>query len=176
VHSQFVKHHNASIFRLLRKEFDYMMAKIKSLHKSKRFVSQLTTVIRALQFSMNLGVFSDNNLPISINPGTNVKTSDKQATNEQNSESLELRIPDNEAIALFISFYKLLFLGSKFAKKMLKLKVEKESNIVLDEVGTTTDEDGKSDSSYLIDTSDFIHSDFNPLEDPLMTDDEQDAY
>jgi len=40
----------------------------------------------------------------------------------------ELKLPDNEALPLFISFYKLLFLGSKFARKMLKIKIEKTYN------------------------------------------------
>lgn len=39
----------------LLKEFEYMMSKIRTYHRSKRFVSQLTTILRALQFSMNLG-------------------------------------------------------------------------------------------------------------------------
>jgi hypothetical protein len=72
---------------------------------------------------------------------------------------------------MFISFYKLLFLGSKFAKKMLKLRVEKESNIVIDEGGTTTEEEGLSESGQFIDTSDFIHSDVgNTTDDLLLTD------
>ena len=58
---------------------------------------------------------------------------------------------------MFINFYKLLFLGSKYARKILKLKVEKESNIILEDGGTTTD-DNLSDNNYLIDTSDFIQS------------------
>ena len=33
-----------------------MMSKIAHYHRSKRFISQMTTVLRALQFSMNLGV------------------------------------------------------------------------------------------------------------------------
>jgi hypothetical protein len=39
-------------------------------------------------------------------------------------KSNEIIIPDNEVISLFIGFYKLMFLGSKFASKMLKIKVE----------------------------------------------------
>lgn len=37
--SAFVKNTNPKIFKLLQREFDYMMLKIKTLHKSKRFIS-----------------------------------------------------------------------------------------------------------------------------------------
>lgn len=33
-----------------------MMSKIKVYHRSKRFISQMTTILRALQFSMNMGL------------------------------------------------------------------------------------------------------------------------
>ena len=48
--------HNPLIFEKLMDEFDYMMSKIKQYYKSKRFISQMTTVLRALQFSMNLNI------------------------------------------------------------------------------------------------------------------------
>lgn len=32
-----------------------MMSKVQYYYRSKRFISQMTTVLRALQFSMNMG-------------------------------------------------------------------------------------------------------------------------
>ena len=39
----------------------------------------------------------------------------------------EIVLPDNEAIELFVNFYKLLFLGSRFASKMLKIKLNPQA-------------------------------------------------
>jgi len=55
----------------------------------------LTTVIRALEFTMNTAV-----------------------------ESKKLRLPDSEAIILFLNFYKLIFLGTRFAEKVLQIKLQ----------------------------------------------------
>ena len=51
--SEFIQNNNEKIFKNLKKEFDYMMGKIHLYHRSKRFVSQMTTIMRALQFSLN---------------------------------------------------------------------------------------------------------------------------
>ena len=79
----------------------------------------------------------------------------------------DLKLPDNEALLLFLNFYKLLFLGSKFARKMLKIKIEKsynskgQSQIDIEKslatAGITTDEESKK-SDFFIDTSDYIVS------------------
>ena len=117
-------------------------------------------------------------MPIAPVPGAKGKISDKSSLG--GVQSVGLKIPDNEAIVMFISFYKLLFLGSKFAKKMLKLKLESSSvssdKLIFEQVGATTDDDAK-DSSYLIDTSDFIQSDLNDLnDDSLLHEGNLDAY
>jgi len=70
-------------------------------------------------------------------------------------------LPDNEAIVLFVCFYKLLFLGSDFAHKMLKIRLEKtdpkEIAKIVIESGVSTDEEGKmSDGNFLNDTSDVL--------------------
>jgi len=80
--------------------------------------------------------------------------------------SLELKIPDNEAIGLFINFYKLLFLGSEFSKKMLKIQLEKdgnpngERNLLIDsKTKDQTTDDELSDGKFLYDTTDIASSD-----------------
>ena len=40
----------------------------------------------------------------------------------------KVSINDNECIKLFLSFYKLLFLGSPFAEKMLNIKFEESKS------------------------------------------------
>lgn len=40
------------------------------------------------------------------------------------NESQKLIINDNESVKLLLNFYKLLFLGSPFAEKMLNIKIE----------------------------------------------------
>lgn len=46
--STFIQLNNGVIFASLRKEFEYLMGKLQSYHRSKRFISQMTTVVRAL--------------------------------------------------------------------------------------------------------------------------------
>lgn len=74
----------------------------------------------------------------------------------------KLVINDNECIKLFLNFYKLLFLGSPFAEKMLHIKFEESKSkkpaklVRYDEEPSF--EELKSDSggaSFIIDTSDF---------------------
>ena len=100
-----------------------MMSKIAHYHRSKRFISQMTTVLRALQFSMNLGVTNVvAGFPIKQTPGAAIN----QGAAKQLLGNSDMIIPDNEAVQLFIHFYKLLFLGSNFAQKMLKLQIDKQ--------------------------------------------------
>lgn len=62
---------------------------------------------------------------------------------------------------MFISFYKLLFLGTEFAYKMLKIKVieakdDEPLQIILND-GTKTDEESKlSDNNFFNGTSDIL--------------------
>ena len=77
----------------------------------------MTTVLRALQFSMNLGAFQGH--------VSNLKSGVDESNNMSVIANYQLKIPDIEVIGLFISFYKLLFLGSKFSKKMLKINLSK---------------------------------------------------
>jgi len=56
-------------------------------------------------------------------------------------------LQDNIAVTLFINFYKLLFLGTEFSRKMLKLQVVEESKegnkLIITDDGIRTDEEGK---------------------------------
>jgi len=122
-----------ALYTKLKSIFEAQMRKIPYNYRSKRFVSTLTTVIRALQLSLN-----------------------EMLTNQK------LVITDNECVKLFLHFYKLLFLGSSFAEKMLHIKFEeskgpnKRSKITMQEE-EEKQEDLRSDSgaSFLIDTSDM---------------------
>jgi len=46
--SQFLRQNNEQIFKKLRNEFEYLMSKIQTHYRSKRFISQMTIVVRAL--------------------------------------------------------------------------------------------------------------------------------
>lgn len=77
-----------------------------------------------------------------------------------------MKMDETQAIKLFVSFYKLLFLGTEFSSKMLKIKIiEKKSSldsnsIIIDNDGMKTDEESKmSDNNFIYDTSDIITSD-----------------
>jgi len=39
VASSFIRQNNAAIFASLRKEFEYLMSKLQTYHRSKRFIS-----------------------------------------------------------------------------------------------------------------------------------------
>lgn len=71
-----------------------------------------------------------------------------------------MKIPDNEVIALFVNFYKLLFLGTPFSRKVLKIKLEVGDKQIVINDGQLTDEEGRfSDGAMIEDTSEFISSD-----------------
>jgi hypothetical protein len=74
----------------LKELFLYLVKKLAQNYKSKRHIIMLTTVTRALQYTMVIAV-----------------------------ESKKLRMADQEAIIMFLHFYKLVFLGTKFAEKVL---------------------------------------------------------
>lgn len=70
----------------------------------------------------------------------------------------EIILPDNEAIELFVNFYKLLFLGTKFASKMLKITLNQQAKKIEipDAAGQeATDSEG---GSFIVDTSDALLS------------------
>ena len=75
----------------------------------------------------------------------------------------KLVINDNESIKLFLSFYKIMFLGSPFAEKMLNIKFEetkttgKKGASKVMQLTEENLEELKSDSgsALLIDTSDI---------------------
>ena len=54
----------------------------------------LTTVIRALQYTMDIAITSQ-----------------------------KMKIPDSDAIILFVDFYKLIFLGTKFTERVLQIRL-----------------------------------------------------
>lgn len=65
-----------------------MMTKIRTYHRSKRFVSQLTTILRALQFSMNLGY---NGTANALLPGQQRKINkEKKDSSPKNKEEMKL--------------------------------------------------------------------------------------
>lgn len=66
----------------------------------------------------------------------------------------ESLIPDNEVISLCINFYKLMFLGSKFAQKMLKIKVDTSTTLKFVIDPSLISEDEQSDTGFVNDTSD----------------------
>ncbi|CDW76050.1 heat repeat-containing protein 6-like [Stylonychia lemnae] len=134
--SQFYKDNQETIFMKLKSLFDQLMRKINQNFKSKRFISFLTTVLRALQLSL-----SDNTKMVQLN--------------------------DTETIKLYINFYKLLYLGTPFAEKMLNIKLEetKQKAKKKGEQQQITqqewdEEELKGDSgSFIIDTSEMSSSD-----------------
>lgn len=95
-------------------------------------------------------------------------------------------IDDKDAVHLFLCFYKLLFLGTEFAHKMLKIKLadkqygNAEHQLVIeDHKGNTTDEEGNQTLSDLSDviTSDFGADDYKIHSGSInSTDYEQDPY
>ena len=130
-----MKTNGDSLHLKLKSVFEQLMRKIHLNFRSKRFISTLTTVIRALQLSMN-----------------QVMTNQKIVIN------------DNESIKLFLHFYKILFLGSPFAEKMLHIKFEESKTAPKNKAPAKlinfdeeSHEELKSDSgsSFIIDTSDF---------------------
>ena len=79
------------------------------------------------------------------------------------SETNRVIINDNEAVRMFLNFYKLLFLGTPFSEKMLNIKIEEKKKNTKDNKYNVTyeeEEELKSDSgSFIIDTSDISSSD-----------------
>ena len=66
-------------------------------------------------------------------------------------------LPDNDAVTLFVHFYKLLFLGTKFSRRMLKVDVGVEQlPKVLQKLSaeSMTDDDSAFSDSLILDTSD----------------------
>lgn len=86
----------------------------------------LTTVVRALQYTMEVAV-----------------------------DSKKLRLPDQEAIIMFLHFYKLIFLGTKFAEKVLQIKLKNQENEKV-----LLEEETKDTEPLLIDTSEISEPDF----------------
>ena len=87
----------------------------------------LTTVIRALQYTMEVAF-----------------------------DSKKLRLPDQEAIILFLHFYKLVFLGTKFAEKVLQIRLQNSETA---EKVVIVEEESKLADSVLIDTSEISEPD-----------------
>ena len=76
-------------FRKIQDLFLYHMKKLHQTFKSKRSIIMLTTVIRSLQYTLDVAIGS------------------------------KMKIPDSDAIILFVNLYKLIFLGTKFTDKVL---------------------------------------------------------
>ena len=58
---------------------------------------------------------------------TNIKNGQDESNIRNKNVSFQLKISDPDVISLFIQFYKLMFLGTRFSKKMLKIKVDKNA-------------------------------------------------
>lgn len=125
----FMKHNGEGIFSKLKTLFDMQMRKIQFSFRSKRYISTLTTLMRALQLSMN-----------------------DLLTNNPGVKSV---VSDNESIKLFLNFYKLLFLGSHFAEKMLHIKFEEKKKGLVAASDIEEIEQDSSGASFIIDTSDM---------------------
>ena len=77
----------------------------------------------------------------------------------------EIILNDYDAIVLFVCFYKIMFLGTKFSAKMLKLQLQQDNEgqqkrIYIEDKSSMTDEEGKA-SDFGFDMSDIISSDCN---------------
>ena len=182
--STFIQNNNSIIFSSLRKEFEYLMSKLQAYHRSKRFISQMTTVVRALQCSLNYnsglsskrlqaskakasqgeagGVGAEERtgnspayLPASM-AGKKGKFGPFGAGGQQPTG--EILLPDNEAIELFVNFYKLLFLGTKFATKMLKITVNPQAKKIEMPAAAGQDATDSESGSIIMDTSDAMLS------------------
>jgi hypothetical protein len=70
-------------------------------------------------------------------------------------DSKKLRLPDQEAIIMFLHFYKLIFLGTKFAEKVLQIKLKNQENEKV-----LLEEETKDTEPLLIDTSEISEPDF----------------
>lgn len=70
------------------------MRNIQLTYRSTRSIILLTTVIRALQFVMDVAI-----------------------------SHKKVRLADSDAIILFFEFYKLIFMGTKFTEKVLQIRV-----------------------------------------------------
>ena len=70
------------------------MKNLQHTFKSKRSIIMLTTVIRALQYTLDVAIASQ-----------------------------KMKIPDSDAIILFVNFYKLIFLGTKFTERVLQIRL-----------------------------------------------------
>lgn len=173
IQSSFIRENNQIIFASLHREFEYLMGKLQSNHRSKRFISQMTTVVRALQCSLNYNSGQSNKKqsgkeksnvveaglakPVkdiggdqinSMAFNKNTKFGVSRIQGQQQAAVGEIILPDNEAIELFVNFYKLLFLGTKFAKKMLKITLNTKANQI--EIPNSVSQDATDSESCSI--------------------------
>ena len=121
-------------FRLLKELFLYLVRKLSQNYRSKRQIIMLTTVVRALQYTMDVAV-----------------------------DSKKLRLPDQEAVILFLHFYKLIFLGTKFAEKVLQIKWQNQPGQEGQEKQLLIEEETKESKvePMVIDTSEISEPDHN---------------
>lgn len=78
------------------------------------------------------------------------------------NEQSKIKVNDNEAAKLFLHFYKLLFLGSPFAEKLLHIKLEDTKGGP--NIDKQNEEELKGDvGGFVIDTSDVTSSDGGSL-------------
>ena len=77
-------------FAKIKELFMFLMRNIRFTYRSTRSIIMITTVIRALQYVMEVAI-----------------------------QHKKLKLADSDAIILFFEFYKLVFLGTKFTEKVL---------------------------------------------------------
>ena len=89
----------------------------------------LTTVIRALQYTLDVAITAQ-----------------------------KMKIPDSDAIILFVNFYKLIFLGTKFTERVLQIRLnqkEKSKKEVTLQLDLNEEEKGNDSAQFILDTSEM---------------------
>ena len=106
----------------------YHMKKLHQTFKSKRSIIMLTTVIRSLQYTLDVAISS------------------------------KMKIPDSDAIILFVNLYKLIFLGTKFTDKVLQIQLqqkEKSKKSVTLELEVAEETKECDVANFVLDTSEM---------------------
>lgn len=93
------KNESEATFNKIKDLFVFFMRNIQQNYRSTRQIIMLTTVTRALQHVMDAAI-----------------------------AHRKLKLSDSDAILLFFEFYKLVFLGTKFAEKVLQIRLRPSAN------------------------------------------------
>ena len=102
-----IKENAEMTFKKLKDVFINLVKSLQFTYKSKRAIIMLTTVIRALQYVMEVAI------------STKKSADGETARPSMTARNTMMKLDDSDAIILFINFYKLIFLGTKFTEKVL---------------------------------------------------------